>query len=601
MKTLAKETWQIVRQNLKNVLLFDFLYRLIVFSVYLRFAKRGLRLALRMAGYSYLTMGNTLRFLIQPWTLLMILLLGSIGIGLLMLEAAGLITAYQGSAYGQKLSPLHILWGGLQKVLEEIRRKNVKLCGILMIQYFLLNLFSIIRILTHLKPMNFVLQEMLRSPWAIGSLVVFGFVGILIAIPTMFVFYGCMVEQKSFPDSLVRSLNLLKHHVFRSAGLLLAGNVLVITLLVVVYILSVFVAAVFVVRYTEQNLAMAVLLSVSDQLELLLTFLGGILVVVVNFGALSVLYYQYGNQRYRQSRWNFSYPAKGSVDRKWIGAVLGLIMGLSLFYIFDLVHNGSTLADTVLIKTQITAHRGSSKTAPENTMAAIEAAIEELADFAEIDVQLTSDGVVVLGHDVNLKRVAGLNSSIGAMTWEELAQIDVGSWFSREYAETRIPTLEEVLTGCKGKINLNIEIKSVGKDSILPEKVVELIVEHGMEEQCVITSISRPYLKQVKELAPQLRTGYIISAAYGNFYSSDDVDFISIRSNFVNESLVESVHVQGKAVHAWTVNSKSEMERLCMLGVDNVITDNPVLAREIIYREEATETLLEYLKLVFAR
>jgi len=224
MKTLAKETLQIVRQNLRNVLLFDFLYRLIVYSAYLRFAKRGLRLALKMAGYSYLTVSNIGRFLIQPWTIVLILLLGSIGIALLMLEAAGLITAYQGSAYGQKLSPLHILWGGLQKVLEEIRRKNVKLCGVLPVQYFLLNLFLIFRILTHLKPMNFVLLEMLRSPWAMGSLAVLGFVCILIAIPTMFIFYGCMIEQKSFSDSLVRSLSLLKHHIFRSAGLLVAGN-----------------------------------------------------------------------------------------------------------------------------------------------------------------------------------------------------------------------------------------------------------------------------------------------------------------------------------------------------------------------------------------
>lgn len=599
MKTLAKETLQIVRQNLRNILLFEFLYRLIVYSAYLRFAKRGLRLALKMAGYSYLTVSNIGRFLIQPWTIVLILLLGSIGIALLMLEAAGLITAYQGSAYGQKLSPLHILWGGLQKVLEEIRRKNVKLCGVLPVQYFLLNLFLIFRILTHLKPMNFVLLEMLRSPWAMGSLAVLGFVCILIAIPTMFVFYGCMIEQKSFSDSLVRSLSLLKHHIFRSAGLLVAGNILVIILLVVVYTFSVFVAAVFIVKFTEQNLAIAVLLSVSDQLELLFIFLGGILMAVVNFGALSVLYYQYGNQRYRQSRWDFSYPAKGSVDRKWIGAALGLIMSLSLFYIFDLVYNGSSLANTILIETQITAHRGSSGTAPENTMAAMEAAIAEMADFAEIDVQLTSDGVVVLGHDANLKRVAGLNRSIGSMTWEEVSQIDVGSWFSREYADTRIPTLEEVLAGCKGKINLNVEMKNIGKDSILPEKVVELILAHGMEEQCVITSASQLYLQQVKELAPQLRTGYIISAAYGDFYSSDAVDFISIRSNFVNESLVKSVHVQGKAVHAWTVNSKSEMERLCMLGVDNVITDYPVLAREVIYREGAKETLLEYLKLAY--
>ena len=97
----------------------------------------------------------------------------------------------------------------------------------------------------------------------------------------------------------------------------------------------------------------------------------------------------------------------------------------------------------------------------------------------------------------------------------------------------------------------------------------------------------------------RLRTGYIISAAYGNFYSSEAVDFISVRSSFVDERLVENVHSQGKAVHVWTVNQKGEIERLRLLGVDNIITDYPILAREIIYREEATETLLEYLHMVF--
>ena len=199
----------------------------------------------------------------------------------------------------------------------------------------------------------------------------------------------------------------------------------------------------------------------------------------------------------------------------------------------------------------------------------------------------------------NLKRVAGLNRAISSLTFEELRQLDVGSWFSAEFAGEQIPTLEEVMEVCRGKINLNIEIKNVGKDSELPARVVELILEQGMEEQCVITSTSLNYLKQVKELEPQLRTGYIISAAYGNFYSSEAVDFISVRSSFVDERLMENVHAQGKGVFAWTVNSKSEMERLIMLGVDGIITDRPVLAREIIYREEATETLMEYLRLVF--
>lgn len=232
-------------------------------------------------------------------------------------------------------------------------------------------------------------------------------------------------------------------------------------------------------------------------------------------------------------------------------------------------------------------------------MAAIAAAIEEMADYVELDVQLTKDDVMVLGHDATLKRVAGVNRPIASLTWEDLQELEVGSWFSPEFAGEPIPMLEEALDFCKGKIYLNIEIKNLGKESQLPERVVRLIREKGMEEQCVVTSTSLGYLERVKLLAPELRTGYILSAAYGDFYFEERADFISIRASFVNRQMVERAHARGMAVHAWTVNSKSEMERLRLMEVDNLITDYPVLAREIIYREEATETLVEYLRLVF--
>lgn len=599
MKILARETWQIVKLNWKNVLLFEFLYRVITLPVFLRFANRGLRFALKMAGYSYLTAGNIGMFLIRPWTLVAILVVGIIGTMLLMLEIAALITAFEGSAYGQRLTPLHILWGGLQKVAEETGRKNLKLCGIVLLHYFLINLFLIWRALTHIKPVNFVMHEVIQEPWMRLLLIVALAVSVLAAVPGLFACYGCMVEQKSFADSMARSRKLLHRHKLKSVGLLAVCNLIVILFVVLAYLLAVFTAAIFVVVFTDKNLAMAVLLSVSDKLELLLLFVGGIVLVVVHIGALSVLYYQYGNRRYHESRWDFTYPAKGTEGRRRMGAILCVILASGMFYIFDLVYSGSALSDEILVETQITAHRGSSKTAPENTMAAIEAAIEELADYAEIDVQMTKDGVVVLGHDSNLKRVAGVNRAISSLTWEELQGLDVGSWFSSQFAGERIPTLLEVMEASKGRMSLNIEIKNVGKGSTLPEAVVGLILDNGMEEHCVVTSTSLNYLKQVKEISPEIRTGYIISAAYGDFYSSDAVDFISIRSSFVNEALVENAHAQGKAIHAWTVNSKSEMERLRLLGVDNLITDYPVLAREIIYREEATETLMEYLRLVF--
>lgn len=599
MKTLAKDTWLIAGQNRKNILLFELLYRGITLPVYLRFFNRGLRMALKLAGYSYLTAGNIGSFLVRPWTVLIVAVMSVVGTMLLALEMAGLITAFQGSAYYQKLTPLHILWGGLQKVSDEIWRRNWKLGLTFLMQYFLVNLLFIFRALTHVKPVNFVMQEISKEPWLMTFLLVLLVMIMAATIPAVFTAYGCMVEQKSFSDSLQRSKGLMKGRKRRIIGLIVGCNLTVVLAVILAYVLSVSAAAVFVILFTDKNLAMAVLLSVADKLELGLLFLGSILAVVGNFAALSVVYYQYGNRRFHEERWDFQYPAKGTASRRKMAAVLCVIMCTGLFYIFDLVRNGSALTDDILVETQITAHRGSSRSAPENTLSAMEAAIEELADSIELDVQMTADGVVVLGHDANLKRVAGINRAIGSMTFEELRKLDVGSWFSAEFAGEQIPTLEEVMEVCRGKINLNIEIKNVGKNSELPSKVVELILEHGMEEQCVITSTSLNYLKQVRELEPMLRTGYIISAAYGNFYSSEAVDFISLRSSFVDERLVENVHAQGKGVFAWTVNSKSEMERLIMLGVDGIITDRPVLAREIVYREEATESLMEYLRLVF--
>ncbi|MGL5437520.1 MAG: glycerophosphodiester phosphodiesterase family protein [Lachnospiraceae bacterium] len=599
MKNLAKETWQVLRFNGRYILLFEVLYRMVTLPIYLQMLNRGIRFALRMAGYSYLTAANIGMFLIQPWTVAVITCLLILGIIFLMLEIAGLITAFEGAAYAQRLAPLSIFWGGLQKVVVEVKRKNIKLCGIVLVHYLLIHLCLVARALVRIKPINFVIQETISEPWM--QLLLLGLVAVCawIAASSMFVFYGCMVEQKSFSDSWVRSLQILKRHPARFVTMLISCNAAVVLLVVLAYFFSVIAAGVFVVLVINTRLELAVLFSVAGQLELMMLGVGGIFLMILHFGVLSVMYYQYGmRDKEETKRWDFSYLGKGTRSRKQICALAGVVTAFSLFYIFDLVYNGSALANTSLSEIQITAHRGSSRTAPENTMAALLAAIEEMADYAEIDVQLTADGVVVLGHDSSLRRVAGISESIGSMDWQELQNVDVGSWFSDDYKDERIPSLEEVMEVCKGKLNLNIEIKNVGKNSVLPEKVVELILNHGMQQQCVVTSTSLSYLKRVKELAPELHTGYIVSAAYGDFYTIDAVDFVSLRYNFVTESLVESIHEQGKAVHAWTVNSKNEMERMQMLKVDNVITDYPVRAREILYREEAAETLLSYLRQV---
>ena len=128
--------------------------------------------------------------------------------------------------------------------------------------------------------------------------------------------------------------------------------------------------------------------------------------------------------------------------------------------------------------------------APENTVSALKSSIECGADMAEIDVQETKDGELILLHDDSLKRTAGVKKNVWEMKLAEIKKLDAGTSFHERYRGEKIPTLEEVLNFCKGKLDLNIEIKYNGKNKGIVNKVVRAIREAGFEEHCVVTSMN---------------------------------------------------------------------------------------------------------------
>ena len=600
MKKQIKEIYQMIRGNLRSLLLFEFFFRFIAGTLLVQVGTRGLKFCLDRAGYSYLTLANAWKFFLHPWTMLFILVMAVLALFLNMIEIGGLVTAFSGAAYFCYPTLWEIFSGAFEKVCDELRHKNYRLFGMGMISTFTVNLFYLYRIFSRIKPVNFVIKELLDQPLAVSvSLLVF-LLFLALLFPAFFVFHGCMIGQKSYWDSRFESMELLKGRWAQIIGMAALLEVWLIILFLAVYYLSVFLMAVVTVLFVKEDLGLAFLMETTDRAEWFLVILASIFASMVCWAFATREYYQVISRRKgRMEGWEFATAGRNVRFSKKTGlALLGLFLAMSGFFLFDAAYNGNFISKSVAVQTRITAHRGSSSGAPENTMAALEKAVEEMADRAEIDVQETADGVIVLCHDTSLKRVAGINKKVSDLTLEQIKKLDVGSWFSSEYQGEQIPTLEEVMEYAKGKIDLNIEIKNLGNSSGLPEKVIELVEKHEMQEQCVITSTNRFYLKRVKAVNPEIRTGYIISAAYGNFYSDEFIDLISIRSSFVTERMIESAHEAGKAVHAWTVNGKVEMERLKQLGVDDMITDRPVLAREILYGEEAKANLLEYLRLV---
>ena len=251
----------------------------------------------------------------------------------------------------------------------------------------------------------------------------------------------------------------------------------------------------------------------------------------------------------------------------WLIAGMVLIMGVLAGAAFL---QGFNINRTV----EITGHRGSKVRAPENTLSALRQAIAEGADYAEIDVQTTADGVVVLLHDADLMRVASVNRRLRDINNHELKDIDVGSWFAPEFSGERIPTLQEAIDVARGRIKLNIELKFTWPDPTLTQKVGNIIRQKGFSSDCVVSSLNFQALTEIKQAFPELTTGFIVFKVAGNL-SRMEADFLSINAARATPRLVRQLHRQGRAVHVWTVNDLNNVISMIEVGVDNIITDYP--------------------------
>ena len=244
----------------------------------------------------------------------------------------------------------------------------------------------------------------------------------------------------------------------------------------------------------------------------------------------------------------------------------------------------------------VTAHRGYSTAAPENTLPAFQLAIDHHSDRAELDVQMTKDGVVMVTHDTSLRRCTGRNANIYDLTFAQVRELDAGRWFSARYAGTQIPTLEEVLDLCKGKIQLNIEIKPNAATPELEAETIRIIREKGFAQDCTITSQSYETLCKVKELAPEIRTGYILALGVGSYYDLPAADFFSVQSTFITSGMVQQIHKRSKTISAWTVNREEDASELLSIGVDDLITDKPDMIQQLLSEDADLDNSLVLLR-----
>ncbi|MDM5297355.1 glycerophosphodiester phosphodiesterase family protein [Bacillus pumilus] len=229
----------------------------------------------------------------------------------------------------------------------------------------------------------------------------------------------------------------------------------------------------------------------------------------------------------------------------------------------------------------IIAHRGSSSAAPENTIAAFDLAVQQGADYIELDVQLTMDQQVVVIHDETVDRTTDGSGPVKGYTLHQLKKLDAGSWFDSRYTHERIPTLQEILERYSQRIGILIEIKHPKRQIGIEKEVVDIMKRFSYSRHIMVQSFDDTALQRIKTYSPSLRTAYIIKpsviklakrklAAYSTF-----ADCLNMKKTMINRYWINRIHSFRMDVFIWTIKDQQTANRLKKYPIDGVVTDHP--------------------------
>lgn len=228
----------------------------------------------------------------------------------------------------------------------------------------------------------------------------------------------------------------------------------------------------------------------------------------------------------------------------------------------------------------IIGHRGDRSLAPENTMPALELAMDELS-YVETDVRLTRDGVPVLFHDTDLDRVAGRDGRIEDLDHADVARLDVGAWYSDEWAGERVPTLDAFLEALAERDGARalVELKAAWTPSEV-RRVVDLVERHGLRGRVVLQSFSIETLQSVQRVAPTMpRIMLIRELPADPVPLAEQLGVIGFGTTAASVTAapeaVDLAHAAGIAVLCYTLNTQDTWAQVSALGIDGIITDQP--------------------------
>lgn len=556
----------------------------------------SLRTALHLVGKDVLNDLEIAFFLLRPSGLAILVAVGALAIAVVVFELAALLVIAFGASHNRSVSAQTALLvaarntPGILRVAAEIIVRSL-----LVVAPFLTVIGVLYVTLLGDADINFYLSE--KPP---RFLVACGIAGVLVL--GMAALLLRMLAGWIFALPLLLCDRVPAREALRESSALSAGRrPRIVRALLGWWLAASFLSAV--VSVIAGSAGRLLMPRAAGSLELLVGVLGTLVLVIgflnlavacINISLLAVLIVRLHRQTGRGQEFDDARIAAIDAEPRlasWRPSLRTLVWG-SLALLVAGVFAGALLLDGIELddRAVIIAHRGGAIGAPENSLAAIRRAIDAGAEWIEIDVQETADDEILVIHDSDFKRVAGVATKAWDVTMADIPSIDIGSAIGEEFREERPPTLKQVLDVCHDRIGVNIELKYYGRDRRLEEHVIEIVEAAGMADQIVVMSLKREGVEKVRRLRPTWKVGLLTSVSVGGILRLD-VDFLAVNAQSASPSFVRSAHRAKKDVYAWTVNDPVGVSLVLSRGVDGVITDDPAMAMAVLRQRAELDSI----------
>ena len=593
---------KLIKNNIKTVIEFEIIYKLIVSLLIIPISIAGFNFVMKCSGYTYLTGENILGFLINPINLLFLLIMIIILTIVTMIDISTLIIIFDQSYHNKKIRLIDAVKTAFIRLIKLFKIKNISVIFLIILLVPFLHLGIGSSLLTSIDIPIFI------TDYIINNKVLF--IVILMLIIALFTYlmnyiyslHYMILERKNYHDAKLASKRLIKNCNLKDMFKIFFIQLLLYIIYILIVIFGIYIITFFNNVLGNHKIIESILITIIWVFILISLLIIAISSNAFSFSTISSLFYKH---KIDNNRKIIDIDYYKTVNTKRINKLFKVFINIAVIIIFmgssiltyQVVNGNIDLTAVNHDNIEITAHRGASYNYPENTMSAFVGAKELNADWIELDVHQTKDFQLVVMHDSNFKRVAGVNKKVGDLTYKEIQKIDVGSHFNLEYDYERAPLLEDVIKYAKdNNIKLNIELKPVGTEVDFEKQVIDLINKYDYKDKCVIASLNYEVLENTKSIDSSIHTLYVMSLAIGNIIDLSAADDYSIEASNIKYNLVARIHNSGKKLFVWTINDEDTLYKMIDLNVDNIITDNVNLAKLAITEQKDINIINELIK-----